>query len=88
MATVDKPVMFWQNPDGSTYTVRSTTNATKFYQIRQNSDGLLECSCPSYEYRHKCKHADAVTRYVAGLARNKQHTTTGKRLEDIIDYGA
>jgi len=45
---------------GKVYKVLSS-KGDKEYEVNYNATGELECSCPGYGFRRKCRHIDQVT---------------------------
>ena len=45
---------------GKVYKVLSS-KGDKEYQVNYNATGELECSCPGYGFRRRCRHIDQVT---------------------------
>ena len=45
---------------GKVYKVLSS-KGDKEYEVNYNATGDLECSCPGYGFRRKCRHIDQVT---------------------------
>jgi len=45
---------------GKVYKVLSS-KGDKDYQVNYNVTGSLECSCPGYGFRRRCRHIDYVT---------------------------
>ena len=52
--------------------IKSNVRAFRVKSSNKKSEYLVtvvgkkvECNCPGYTYRHKCKHADAVRKKVA-----------------------
>ena len=45
---------------GKVYKVLSS-KGDKEYQVNYNAIGELECSCPGYGFRRRCRHIDQVT---------------------------
>ena len=45
---------------GKVYKVLSS-KGDKEYQVNYNVTGSLECSCPGYGFRRRCRHIDQVT---------------------------
>ena len=42
------------------YKVKSS-KGDKEYQVQMNASGSLECECPGYGFRRRCRHIDQVT---------------------------
>ena len=38
-----------------------SSKGDKEYEVNFNKAGMLECSCPGYSFRRKCRHVDQVT---------------------------
>ena len=38
----------------------TSSKGDKEYQIQMNSSGSLECECPGYGFRRRCRHIDQV----------------------------
>ena len=45
---------------GKVYKVLSS-KGDKEYQVNTNATGELECSCPGYGFRRRCRHIDEIT---------------------------
>ena len=45
----------------SIYKVRSS-KGDKVYEVKMNNSGSLECECPGYGFRRRCRHIDEITR--------------------------
>jgi len=45
---------------GKVYKVLSS-KGDKEYQVNYNVTGSLECSCPGYGFRRRCRHIDQIT---------------------------
>jgi len=41
------------------YKVKSS-KGNAYYEVKMNASGSLECSCPGYGFRRKCRHIDYV----------------------------
>ena len=41
------------------YKVKSS-RGDSYYEVKMNSSGLLECTCPGYGFRRKCRHISEV----------------------------
>jgi len=41
------------------YKVKSS-KGNAYYEVKMNASGSLECSCPGYGFRRKCRHVDYV----------------------------
>ena len=41
------------------YRVKSS-KGNSFYEVQMNNSGSLECSCPGYGYRRKCRHVTEI----------------------------
>ncbi len=39
-----------------------SSKGDKEYQVQLNTSGSLECECPGYGFRRRCRHLDEVTR--------------------------
>jgi len=39
-----------------------SSKGDKEYQVQLNTSGSLECECPGYGFRRRCRHIDEVTR--------------------------
>lgn len=38
-----------------------SSKGDKEYQVQMNASGSLECECPGYGFRRRCRHIDQVT---------------------------
>ena len=38
-----------------------SSKGDKEYQVQMNTSGSLECECPGYGFRRRCRHIDQVT---------------------------
>ena len=38
-----------------------SSRGDKEYQVQMNTSGSLECECPGYGFRRRCRHIDQVT---------------------------
>jgi len=41
------------------YKVKSS-KGNSFYEVQMNNSGSLECSCPGYGFRRKCRHVTEI----------------------------
>ena len=41
------------------YKVKSS-RGNAYYEVKMNASGSLECTCPGYGFRRKCRHIDYV----------------------------
>jgi len=41
------------------YKVKSS-KGNAYYEVKMNASGSLECTCPGYGFRRKCRHIDYV----------------------------
>ena len=41
------------------YRVKSS-RGNSFYEVQMNNSGSLECSCPGYGFRRKCRHVTEI----------------------------
>ena len=39
----------------------TSSKGDKEYQVQLNTSGSLECECPGYGFRRRCRHIDQVT---------------------------
>ena len=40
----------------------TSSKGDKQYQVQMNTSGSLECECPGYGFRRRCRHIDEITR--------------------------
>ena len=55
------------NMKNKVYKVTSS-KGDKEYEVKMNSSGSLECTCPGYGFRRKCRHIDYVKSELLALA--------------------
>ena len=48
------------------YKVKSS-KGDSYYEVKMNSSGSLECTCPGYGFRRKCRHIDYVKNELLAL---------------------
>jgi hypothetical protein len=61
---VKPPTAF--RPVFTSHTVKSEKKTGVEYEVRVFPNGRMDCSCPGFKFRNRCKHVDAIKEKMNG----------------------